>query len=149
MAINTDLADGEITHHLKLTDADATELGLICCDSQGNKKAIVGVNPYPTMASQLRQGRGKHADRVPPFEDISLDDFSGGLAMLHHDEDASKYFYALRMDTSRAGEVIHGGLEHYTTGLRNSDESYPGDVTWGRLFYTLGDSKTLSKKVFP
>ena len=122
------------THHLKLTDSSATEVGLICVDSRGNRIPRVAVNPYPNFASQLRQGRGKHADRVPPFEDIAQSDFSGGLASLHFDEDASKYLDGKRIDTSRPGEVIHGGLETYTTGLRDFDESWPGNVDWTSLY---------------
>jgi len=127
----------ESTHHLMLTDSSGTELGLICVDGRGNRVPRVAVNPYPTMASQLRQGRGKHADRVPPFEDISLDDFSGGLAMLHHDEDASKYLDGYRIDTSRAGRVLLGGKETYTTGIRDFDELVPGVSTqlkWSALY---------------
>lgn len=135
MEINVSPTTGrESTHHLKLTDSGGTKLGLICVDGRGNRVARVAVNPYPSMASQLRQGRGKHADRVPPFEDIPLSDFSGGLAMLHHDEDASKYLDGKRIDTSRQGEVIHGGLETYTTGLRDFDENWPGNVSWQALY---------------
>ena len=109
MTISTDSPNP--SHHIKLTDADSTEVGFITTDSVGDKKPLVSVSPYPAMASQLRQGRSKHADRVPPFEDIALSDFSGGLAMLHHDEDASKYYDGKRCDTSRAGEVIAGSAE--------------------------------------
>ncbi len=123
----------ESTHHIKLTDSSSTELGLICCDRRGKKKGFVGVNPFPQMASQLRQGRGKHSDRRAPFEDIPQSDFSGGLASLHFDEDGSKYLDGERIDTSRMGEVIHGGLETYTTGLRDFVESWPGNLSWTTL----------------
>lgn len=139
MTINVSPTSGkDTTHHLRLVDADDTEVGFIC----ENKKYKASVNPYPTMASQLRQGRGKEADRVPPFEDIALSDFSGGLAMLHHDEDASKYLDGKRIDTSRAGEVIHGGLETYTTGLRDFDESWPGNVSWQSMY--SGGTETIT-----
>jgi len=136
---------GTSTHHIKLTDSSSTEIGLICCNGRGDRLAQVAVNPYPNMASQLRQGRGKHADRVPPFEDIPLSDFSGGMCMLHHDEDASKYLDGTRIDTSRMGEVVHGGLETYTTGLRDFDESWPGNVTWASMYASPGTvSRTVS-----
>lgn len=125
MTINVSPTAVDPSHHLKLTDSSSTELGLICADAQGNRVSRVGVNPYPTMASQLRQGRGKHADRVPPFEDIPLSDFSGGMAMLHHDEDASKYLEGYRMDTSQAGRMMLGGRERYTKGIRDFNESVP------------------------
>lgn len=145
MAINVSPASGkETTHHIKLTDSSATELGLICVDRRGNRKAQVAINPYPQMASQLRQGRGKHADRQPPFEDIPLSDFSGGLAMLHHDEDASKYLDGKRIDTSRAGKVVHGGLETYTIGLRDFDESWPGDTSWLPMYSGGTESKSVT-----
>ena len=126
------------SHHLKLVDAAATELGLICVDAQGNRIPRVGVNPFPNFASQLRQGRAKHSDRQPPFEDIALSDFSGGRGMLHHDEDASRYLDGKMIDTSRAGSVIHGGQETYTTGLRDFDESWPGDVSWTSMYASPG-----------
>lgn len=134
MAIVVSPTEPNPTHYISLTDADGTEVGFITTDSIGDKKPLVSVQPFPSMASQLRQGRGKHADRVPPFEDIPLSDFSGGLAMLHHDEDASKYYDGKRVDTSRAGEVINGPLESYTAGLRDFDESWPGNITWSAIY---------------
>ena len=145
MPINVSPTTGnDSTHHLKLTDASATEVGLICVDSRGNRVPRVAVNPFPQQASQLRQGRGKHSDRVPPFEDIPQSDFSGGLASLHFDEDESKYLDGKRIDTSRPGEVIHGGLETYMTGLRDFDASWPGDVDWVSLYSGGTTSKTVS-----
>ena len=145
MPINVSPTTGlDSTHHLALEDADGTTQGLICYNRDGDKTASVATTPFPTFASQLRQGRGKHSDRVPPFEDIAQSDFSGGLAMLHHDEDESKYLDGKRIDTSRAGEVIHGGLETYTTGLRDFDESWPGDVDWVSLYSGGTESKTVS-----
>jgi len=126
------------SHHLLLTDSAGTEVGLICVDGKGNRIPRVAGNPYPNMASQLRQGRGKHSDRVPPFEDIPQSDFSGGLASLHFDEDGSKYLDGKRCDTSSSGEVIHGGLESYTTGLRDFDESWSGDVSWTKMYASPG-----------
>jgi len=134
----------DTSHHLKLVDAAATELGLICVDANGNRVSRVGVSPFPNFASQLRQGRGKHADRIPPFEDIPLSDFSGGLGMLHHDEDASRYLDGRRVDTSRAGEVIHGGLETYTKGIRDFDESWPGNVSWTSFYSGGTESKSVT-----
>ena len=135
---------GDESHHIALTDADGNELGLICYTSDGSKKAAIATSPFPHFASQLRQGRGKHSDRRGPFEDIPLSDFSGGLAMLHHDEDESKYYDGKRIDTSRMGEVIHGGLETYTTGLRDADENWPGNVSWLSLYSGGTTSKTTS-----
>lgn len=122
------------THHIELVDSASTSIQLICTDGRGNRKAQIAVNPYPQFASQLRQGSTKHADRVPPFEDIALQDFSGGLGMLHHDEDASRYLDGKRIDTSEPGRVRHSGLATYTTGLRDFDESWPGDVAWSSLY---------------
>lgn len=118
------------SHHIKLTDSVGNSHGFICED----KKYRVAVSPYPAMASQLRQGRGKHADRVPPFEDIAMSDFSGGMAMLHYDEDTSRYLDGKRCDTSEMGEVINGGLESYIPGIRDFDENWPGNVTWQALY---------------
>ncbi len=143
MPINVSPATGkESTHHLKLTDSSATELGLICVDANGDRISRVAVNPYPRFASQLRQGRAKHADRQPPFEDIAQSDFSGGLASLHFDEDESKYLDGKRIDTSRMGEVIHGGLETYMTGIRDFDESWPGNVDWLSLDFAGANRTT-------
>ena len=126
------------SHHLLLTDSAGTEVGLICVDGKGNRIPRVAGNPYPNMASQLRQGTAKHSDRVPPFEDIPQSDFSGGLASLHFDEDSSKYLDGKRCDTSSSGEVIHGGLESYTTGLRDFNESWSGDVSWTKMYASPG-----------
>lgn len=139
MAINVSPTTGnDSTHHLKLTDSSGTSVGLICVDANGDRIPRVGITPFPQFASQLRQGTAKHSDRQPPFEDTPQSDFSGGLAMLHHDEDASKYLDGKRIDTSRMGEVIHGGLETYTTGLRDFDENWSGNVSWTHLYASPG-----------
>jgi len=122
------------THHIKLTDYNSTEIGLITVDGYGDKKAQVSVSPYPNMASQLRMGKSRYADRVPPFEDIAQDDFSGGIAMLHHDEDGSRYLEGKRIDTSRGGEVVLGPQESYTKGLRDFNENWSKDANWQALY---------------
>ncbi len=143
MTINVSPTTGkDTTHHLKLTDSSATKLGLICCDARGEPLARVGVNPYPPFASQLRQGRGEHADRRPPFEDIPLSDFSGGMAMLHHDEDASKYLDGMMADTSREGYAVISGLPKYTSGIRDFDENWLGDVSWLSLDFAGANRTT-------
>jgi len=130
MPINVSPTTGnDSTHHIKLTDASSTSLGLICTDSQGDRIPRVTVSPYPTFASQLRQGRGNHADRVPPFTDIVLSDFSGGLGMLHHDEDASMYLDGKRANTTKENRVLCGGEEVYTTGIRDMNTNWSTDVT--------------------
>ena len=146
MAIVVGPTEPNPTHHIALTDSSSTQVGFITTDSVGDKKPLVSVSPYPTMASQLRQGSAKYADRVPPFEDIALSDFSGGLAMLHHDEDSSKYYDGKRVDTARVGEVINGPLETYTAGLRDFQESWPGNVTWSPI-YTGGTTSLTSSFV--
>ena len=136
----------ETTHHLKIVDAAATELGLICIDANGDRIPRVAVTPYPQFASQLRQGRAKEADRQPPFEDIALSDFSGGFPILHHDEDASRYLEGLRMDTSQKERVMLGGRERYTKGIRDFNESMPSGSTrsaWVAL-YSGGTTSVVS-----
>ena len=139
MAVNVSpTAGNDSTHHLSLTDSSGTVVGLNCYDRNGDAAPSPSTSPFPGYAAQLRQGRGKHADRVPPFEDISMSDFSGGLAMLHYDEDQSRYLDGKRCDTSDAGEVIHGPLESYTTGLRDFNESWSGNVSWQKLYASPG-----------
>ena len=136
---------GKNTHHILLTDKDSTELGLICVDRRGNRKGQVAVNPYPQMASQIRQGRGKHSDRVPPFEETELGDFSGGLGSLHFDEDKSKYYSGVMADTSKPGRAICAGLPHLTTGISDNDEnSWCDSVFWTAFDEGVTDSITTS-----
>jgi len=113
------------THHIKLTDSAGTEVGFVC---QG-KVYRPAVHPYPTMASQLRQGQGKHSDRVPPFEDIPLSDFSGGFPSMHYDEDRSKYLEGHRIDTSQPGRVMLHGRERYLKGIRDFNQLQPSGST--------------------
>ena len=143
MAITVDPTSTRNTHHIKLTDADSTEVGFITTDAIGDKKPQVSVSPYPTMASQLRQGRGKHADRVPPFEDIVLSDFTGGLGFRHHDEDSTVYNQGYMCNTSVAGRVLLAGQPVYTDELRGFDEFVPaGSATETRTWKTMHDGTT-------
>ena len=99
MPVNVSPSTGnDSTHHISLTDSSGTVVGLNCYDRNGDAAPTPSTSPFPGYAAQLRQGRGKHADRVPPFEDISMSDFSGGLAMLHYDEDQSRYLDGKRCD---------------------------------------------------
>ena len=126
------------THHLKLTNqAGDEEMGLICVSSLGKRQQDVQVRPYPGTASQIKEGRSKHSDKVPPFLDVSLHDFSGGLGMLHHDEDESRYMYAYQMETSKAGRAMLQGRRTYTKGIRNFNEYQPALdslVAWQALY---------------
>lgn len=120
--------------HVELKQANTT-LGFVMVDNAGdeNPKAFT-MNPYPKMASKLAQGRSKYSDQNPPFTDVALNDFSGGLGHLHHDENETKYLDGKRADTlNEAGRVINGPQEDYVPGLRDFDQSMPGDISWQPL----------------
>lgn len=107
------------THHIKLSKG-SDEAPLICVARDGSVIPDIQVNPYPGLATQIRSDKTKHSDRVAPFLDVPLDEFSGGMGMLHHDEDKSRYLDGYMIDAVRSGHVMLQGSPTYTTGLGTS-----------------------------
>lgn len=153
--------DTDRTHHIALEDIlGVNKMGLICVGDGGEEAQSLQVRPYPGSASQIRDGRSKHTDKVPPFLDVSLHDFSGGLGMLHHDEDESRYMYGYMMDTSRSERTMLAGRPTYTKGIRDFNEYQPALDTllaWQPLYsggteslevtFTVGASSYNADKV--
>lgn len=114
------------SHHIKLTSIDgANEVGFICVGPDGKAQPDIQVRPYPGTASQIKSGRSKYADKIPPFLDVPLHDFSGGMGMLHHDEDESRYMYGYQVDTSKSARSMLAGRATYTKGIRDFSEYQP------------------------
>ena len=139
------------THHLKLTDSSATEIGLVCTNRAGKVVPQISVTPYPTMASQIRTGRVKYADKVPPFEDIAIQGLSGGLGHLHHDEDSSGYWDSYGIDAFNPERIKNAGFPTYTRGIRDlqvppaAEKPSYLNRTWG--WEIFGDGTTESAVV--
>ena len=127
---STNGIDEERTHHISLQDTDGTnETGFICVAEDGSVLPNIGVSPFPPRASQIREGRATHADKVPPFQDVSIHDMSGGMGTLHHDDDESRYLEGHQLDTSLMGRVMLTGRPMYTKGIRNFNEYRPAKDT--------------------
>jgi len=128
------------THHIKLSQG-ATELGLILCDAKGNANAAaIERNPMPSSAIRTASSSPTYSDEELPFMALVQENFSGGRGKLILDEDSTRYYDALRLDTSRAERVILGPQETYTTlptTERLSVSRRPGSVdTWYTLYGT-------------
>jgi len=136
------------THHIKLTDiAGSNTMGLKCVLPNGEEAQAIQVHPYPGTASQLKQGRSKYSDKIPPFLDVPLHDFSGGMGLLHSDEDESRYQYGYKANTTQAGRTMLQGRPTYTKGIRDFNEYQPGiDVLceWKTIHASVTTSHTAS-----
>ena len=132
---------GEPTHNISLqTVAGANETGFITVGEQdGQHIADVQVRPYQAQATQFVQGRGSLADKKKPFIDVGLSDFIGGMGMLHHDEDSSRYLDGYMANTSLENRVMNQGMPRYTKGLRDFNEYIPDGteaMSWKSLIST-------------
>jgi len=133
---------GDPSHHISLQSIDGSnETGFMCVSEDGSVLPNVGVKPFPNRASQIREGRAKHADRVPPFQDVSIADMSGGMGMLHHDDDESRYLEGHQIDTSLPGHAMLTGRPTYTKGIRDFNEYVPAktvEMSWRTVYGTGG-----------
>jgi|GEM_PF-2110128 len=119
MTINVSPTIRRPTHHIKLSRS-ATELGLILCDARGNADAkAIERNPMPSSAIRTTGGSPTYSDEELPFMALVQENYSGGRGKLVQDDDSTRYYDGLRIDTTRAERVILGPREHYTTGFRD------------------------------
>lgn len=150
MAINVSPSLRKPTHHIKLSQG-ATELGLILCDAKGNANAsAIERNPMPSSAIRTASSSPTYSDEELPFMALVQENFSGGRGKLILDDDSTRFFDSLRLDTARAERVILGPQEKYTTlptTERLSLSSAPGSVdTWFTLY---GTTRYISTYVTP
>ena len=140
---------GDPTHHISLqTVAGANETGFICVGEEAYiVKPEIQVRPYPGQATQFVQGRSKHADKVPPFIDVSFWNNIGGMGMLHYDEDESRYLDGYMMNTSEEGRTILQGRPTYTKGIRDFNEYQPDNdvrMTWRSVYASNNEDTEVS-----
>jgi len=150
MAINVSPTIRKPTHHIKLSQG-ATELGLILCDAKGNANAsAIERNPMPSSAIRTASSSPTYSDEELPFMALVQENFSGGRGKLILDEDSTRFYDSLRLDTMRAERVILGPQEKYTTQPtteRLSLTSTPGAVD---AWYTLyGTTRYIATYVTP
>ena len=109
--------DKRITHPVSLIK-DGVELGLILCDGRGNpdpRAMRQGNNPRTSL--QIRQGDADYSDFELPYTPFTQKDFSGGRGLEEFEEDKSRYFDSLNLNT------VHGrafmGPKLNTAGFYN------------------------------
>ena len=118
---------GDPSHHLALQEVDGSnKTGFICVGAEDNAiMPDVQVRSYSGQATKIQEGRSKWSDKRPPFLDVGIDDFLGGIGMLYHDEDASRYLEGYMLNSSQEGQVMNQGFPRYTKGLRDFNEHMP------------------------
>lgn len=138
------------THHIKLSQG-ATELGLILSDAKGNANAsAIERNPMPSSAIRTASSSPTYSDEELPFMALVQENFSGGRGKLILDDDSTRFYDSMRMDTIRAERVILGPQERFTTLPTTERLSYartPGAVD---AWYTLyGTTRYIATYVTP
>ncbi len=124
------------THHFGLTDGTNT-IGLIVADARGNA-SIAGLqkNPYPRSSLKIYSGEQTHATLEPPFTPITQAEWLGGIGSQVFEADVTRYHEGWRADTTKAGMLLLGPRECYTTGIRATEQHWPHeDVGGGTIVY--------------
>jgi hypothetical protein len=135
MAITVGPDNARPSHHIKLT-LGSDELGLILCDSEGNKRDRADRTPYPSTAIKTYSGDAKYSDREPPFIDLIQDDWSLGRGQEDFQDDKSRYQDAQVVDTTLENKMILAGLPTYSKGIRDWEGYMPGSVEWQGMYGT-------------
>lgn len=113
--------DPEYPYDIKLTNG-ATVVEAKMCNARGTRSLLGSFRPKPQNATiQTRTGPQKYSDQVPPWTDTAQTDWSGGRGGIDFDRDTTKYNDGLRVDTTKAGQVIPAGQYIYMKGYRNAN----------------------------
>lgn len=120
--------DKRITHDLELTDG-LTRLGLILCNSKGIP--IQGGNPWTLRQSgstrtslQINTGDPDYSNYQLPYTPFTQKDWSGGRGNEDFEDDKTRYYDSLAMDT-RMGDIILSGKPTETAIQLNSTSIEP------------------------
>jgi len=117
------------THHLRLTDAFGFTVGLIAVNTKNEPDdSVIARNPVERSSLKTSTGQSQYSDLRPPYMAIVQVDWSGGRASAKFEDDATKFFDSLRVNTGRAGQVILQGRETYGTGFRGDICQLPGSM---------------------
>lgn len=94
------------THHVKLSDGIA-DVGLILCDPNGveNERAFSS-DPVQRSSIKFYQGEQALSDLEPPWQDVVMDDWSGGRGEPKYETDTSKYWDSRSVDTTNQGITL-------------------------------------------
>lgn len=130
MAITVSPTTSHPTHHAKLTDKDANELGFILVDEQGraNPRGI-SIDPHPKNALKFYQGEAGYEDDEPPYAQVSQENFSGGRGQLVFEKDTNRFFDSKNLWSMYSNRVFPAGQINYCIGdHRDSGKAMPGDM---------------------
>ncbi len=139
-----DEADPTLTnpkYDATLTDG-VTTLGFMLYDStqKRNKTAVRRFQTEPPL--RIQSDASEYADRKEPYTRITQNDFSGGLGIEDHNDDATRYVISHGITTYIKGKIFLSGQTTYPmTGqpLRTQVNNFPNwdeDVEWLPMYET-------------
>lgn len=131
MTVTTGPTQPNPSHHVKLTDGTDT-VGLVLVDAYGRPDARGFQNNPLGQPIKIMQGQSTYSDSAPPWDNIEMKDFGGGMGKRDFDNDKSGYYWGLRAYT-HDGKFMIGPEPVWTGGLyRYWPYSFDGYV-WHEL----------------
>ena len=113
-------------HDFALKFPDATVLGFVVTDEQGNPDPTrISEQQIDRTALKTTSGQTKYSDFEWPYMSIVQDDWSGGRGAKNFEDDTSRFYDSWGVRTDISGKVVLGGRGNYTTGFRNMDQIVP------------------------
>jgi hypothetical protein len=92
-------------------------LGLVICDASGDPMAEgIVQSQEPRTSFKTSEGDLDYSDFDPLFRPILQKDWSGGRGMLDFEDDAARYYDGQNIQADIGGQIILGGIPHYTEG---------------------------------
>ena len=82
MPVHCSPSDPSPTHHVSLQDRSGRTIGLILCDTNGDKKKAFNRTPVDRTALKTTTGNSQYSDMQYPYSPIVEDDWSGGRGSL-------------------------------------------------------------------
>ncbi|KKL04936.1 hypothetical protein LCGC14_2611080, partial [marine sediment metagenome] len=110
-------AETRSTHHVSLIAEDGTEIGLILCDSSGDRlSTAIARSNLQTTPVKTTSGDSKYSDGEPPFVVSAQQSWAAGIGQERFEDNKTKYHTGCRIQTV-AGKVMLGPREHFTYGF--------------------------------
>lgn len=140
MTVTTGPTQPNPSHHVKLTDGTNT-VGLVLVDGYGQPD-VRGFQSNPLgQPIKIMQGQSTYSDSAPPWDNIEMKDFSGGMGKRDFDNDKSGYYWGLRAYT-HDGKFMIGPQPVWTGGLYRYWPHVFALYTWHQLTATYPSMAT-------
>ena len=131
MTVTTGPTQINPTHHVKLTDGTNT-VGLVLVDGYGRPDVRGFQNNPLGQPIKIMQGQSPYSDSAPPWDNIEMKDFGGGMGKRDFDSDKSGYYWGCRAYT-HDGKFMIGPQPVWTGGLYRYWPHYNFLYVWHTL----------------